>query len=99
MSRLDANQSDQNPGNRPQGRDSFDPYLYASLLGAGNAQNPFQVFAGEWAQKITTVINLRQNMQAARDRLSRMQSRIDRVQGDIAEVNKKDTGHRLNRLR
>lgn len=97
MSRPDRNNLSQTA--RPQNRGGYDPYLYASLLTSGNLQNPLQVLAGELTQKLTSLITMRQNMKAAEARLTQMRTQIDKVEGQIAEVNKKESGHRLNKLR
>lgn len=98
MSRIDRTQKINPISKAPGAGGGFDPYLVASAL-SGNGQNPFQAFAGELTQKITALFTMRKNMQAAETRLDQMKAQIERVEGQIAEVNHTDTGQRLNKLR
>ncbi|WP_373531980.1 hypothetical protein [Vampirovibrio sp.] len=79
---------------------STDPFLYAASLNSFiTERNPFQVLTGDMLHLIKTVVNLGKNRKIAQQRIDQMQAQVEKVEGDIAYVNPKSMGNRLDKFR
>ena len=77
-----------------------DPFIYATLLNAFiTDRNPLQILVGDIAHMVKVITNLGKNRKLAQMRIDQLQQQIDKVEGDIATVNPKNTGNRLDKLR
>jgi len=90
---------DRHPPPHP-GNQNPDPFIYATLLNAFiTDRNPLQILVGDIAHMVKVITNLGKNRKLAQMRIDQLQQQIDKVEGDIATVNPKSTGNRLDKMR
>ncbi len=63
------------------------------------SKNPIQTLWGEVQHKVRVLLHLNQNMKAAQQRLDHLNTKIQSIEATIAEVNPKQAGQRLDKLR
>jgi hypothetical protein len=74
--------------------------MYAASLDSFiTERNPFQVLTGDLLPLIKTIANLGENRKIAQQRIKHLQTQVEKVEGNIAHVNPKIIGNRLDRLR
>lgn len=79
---------------------SSDPFLYAASLNSFiTERNPFQVLTGDLLHLIKTIANLGKNRKIAQQRIEHLQTQVEKVESNIAHVNPKIIGNRLDKLR
>jgi hypothetical protein len=79
---------------------SKDPFLYAASLNSFiTERNPFQVLTGDLLHLIKTIINLGKNRKIAQQRIEHFQTQVEKLEDNIAHVNPKIIGNRLDKLR
>lgn len=74
--------------------------MYASILSAFMTdRNPVQILVGDIAHMVKVITNLGKNRKLAQQRIDQLQQQVDKVEGDIASVNPKNAGNRLDKMR
>lgn len=77
-----------------------DPFMVASILNAFiTDRNPIQVLVGDVAHMLNVVANLGKNRKLAQMRIEQLQQQVNKVESNIASVNPKEAGTRLDKLR
>lgn len=91
---------DRKSGNQHHGAPGQDPFMYASILNAFiTDRNPIQVLVGDVAHMFKVVTNLGKNRKLAQIRIEQLQQQVSKVENNMASVNPKTTGNRLDKLR
>lgn len=91
---------DRKGNNRSQANQETDPYMYAAALNSFMVErNPIQVLVGDVARMIGVVANLGKTRKVAQQRIDQLQAQVQKVEQDIAHVNPKTVGNRLDKLR
>lgn len=86
--------------NQPQSQPDTDPYMYAAALNSFMVErNPIQVLVGDVAHMLNVVMNLGKTRKMAQQRIDQIQAQVRKVEHDIAYVNPKMVGNRLDKLR
>lgn len=92
---MDRNSGKPNPLEQPA-----DPFLYAASLNSFMTErNPFQILVGDMLHLIKTLTNLGKNRRIAQQRIEHIQAQVEKVESNIAHVNPKILGNRLDKLR
>ena len=84
-----------NPANQPA-----DPLMVASSLNSlMTDRNPLQVLVGEMLHMVKVITNLGKNRKLAQTRIEQLQAQMEKVERNMATVNPKTSGNRLDKLR
>jgi|GEM_PF-2247858 len=88
------------PAGKHQEATSQDPFMVASIVNAFiTDRNPIQVLVGDVAHMLNVVANLGKNRKLAQSRIEQLQQQVAKVEKNIASVNPKEAGNRLDKLR
>lgn len=88
------------PAGKHQKATGQDPFMVASIVNAFiTDRNPIQVLVGDVAHMLNVVANLGKNRKLAQSRIEQLQQQVAKVEKNIASVNPKEAGNRLDKLR
>ncbi|MCE3234934.1 MAG: hypothetical protein K0Q50_1114 [Vampirovibrio sp.] len=88
------------PAGKHQEATGQDPFMVASIVNAFiTDRNPIQVLVGDVAHMLNVVANLGKNRKLAQSRIEQLQQQVAKVEKNIASVNPKEAGNRLDKLR
>lgn len=88
------------PYERKDAKQQADPFVYASIFDSFlTGGNPFRGMIVRWVQFYNVLINIGKAHKIAQKQIDQAQQQVSKVEGQIAMINPKFSGSRLDKIR